>query len=187
MKSISTTFRHQKRKFNIKGSDTRWYVGQTVASFSGMIIALSWNDLLQNFVDVLKEDFPILSIFGGVFAAALLTIIAVGLGILFLNSLGNTDKKVEQIIDASKHWKVDFFDRRGIFIKKTRYFTLSDLQENILNQFHIQNIETENNTIKIQGEDEFHGYILKLIPIKKSEYEENSAQPLPIFQEPLKK
>lgn len=169
MKSIIHTFRHQKRKFNVKSSDTRRYVGQTVASFSGMIIALSWNDLLQNFIDVMKDDFPILSIFGGLFAAVLLTFVAIMLGILFLNSLGNNDKKIEQLIDASKYWKVEFFNRTGEILKKTRFFTLNDLQKHVINQIHSHDVRSEENKITIQGEDEFHGYMLNLIPIEKAE------------------
>jgi hypothetical protein len=177
---IPKIIRRQKRKFNIKSSDTRRYVGQTVASFSGMIIALSWNDLIQNFVDVLKEEYPILSLFGGTFAAILLTIVAVGLGILFLNSIDSRERKMEMNVDASRYWKIDFFNRLKSEHIKTRYFTLSEVENRIFNQMNCKNGEYQDNKILFTAEDEFHHYNIELIPIEKSEYEKNTEKPMPV-------
>lgn len=170
----------QKRKFNIKSSETRRYIGASVASFTGMIIALSWNDLLQNFIDVLKESFPFLSLFGGLLVAIFLSFVAIFVGILFLNSLENSERKVESLIDSSLYWCIDFYNHDQTLKRKTRYFTLQDLEKRIITQMNFQNIEKNGNTIRLEAQDEIARYVLVLTPIEKEEYQKNTEKPLPL-------
>lgn len=77
------------------------FVTRVVASFVGMIIALSWNNILKHLIDLLKENYPILSLLGGAVGALLVTVITLQIAILFVrnyevDSSGNPLEQTEE-------------------------------------------------------------------------------------------
>ncbi len=80
----------------VKSDHSARFLIRVVGSFVGMIIALSWNNILASAISVLSQRAPILSLFGGLVAAILVTWLVLTLGIRFFNKMVIAEEKLEQ-------------------------------------------------------------------------------------------
>jgi len=90
--------------FKPKNESARRFLVSFVAGFVGMIIALAWNNILAEIISLLAEDFPILSLFGGLIAAILITVLVLAIALSFFNNLNEKEEpsKAEQQEDNKK-------------------------------------------------------------------------------------
>ena len=80
----------------IKSDHSARFIIRVVGSFVGMIIALSWNNILSSIIELLGQRAPILSLFGGLLSAILVTWIVLTLGIRFFNQMVIAEETVDK-------------------------------------------------------------------------------------------
>ncbi|NJP03855.1 hypothetical protein HC823_01080 [Candidatus Gracilibacteria bacterium] len=80
----------------VKSDHSARFLIRVVGSFVGMIIALSWNNILASVITLLGEQAPVLSLFGGLISAILVTWIVLTLGIQFFNKMVIAEDKLEK-------------------------------------------------------------------------------------------
>ena len=69
------------------------FLVSVVAGFVGMLIALSWNNILISFISIISKKVPLVGIFGGLLTAIIITFLGVFFGVWFLNHLNGQDEK----------------------------------------------------------------------------------------------
>jgi len=72
--------------------ESRKFIVAVIAGFVGMIMALSWNNILVSFLDLVSKKIPILGVLSGLVTATVITFCAVFFGIWFLNHLNSKDE-----------------------------------------------------------------------------------------------
>lgn len=76
-----------------KNDNATKFLVAVVAGFVGMIIALSWNNILVSFIDIISAKVPLVGVFGGLVTAVVVTFLGVSFGVWFLNHLNQEEEK----------------------------------------------------------------------------------------------
>ncbi len=164
-------------QLQVRNSDARSFYIISVSSFVGLAIAIAWTDLVSLFFDVLKEDFPILSLFGGLIASIIVTIVALLVGLTLVNRLETKLQKAEKMVDGGAYWRAIYFDADNNFNGKIRYFTLDSLEKRVLKRVLIKDLKQEGQDIELSIDGEFGKERIMLSPITRTEYEKRTEKP----------
>ncbi len=176
--SFKKIYQKEKLQLHVRNSDARSFYIISVSSFVGLAIAIAWTDLVSLFFDVLKEDFPVLSLFGGLIASVIVTAVALLIGLILVNRLETDLQKAEKMVDGAEFWRAIYFDADNNFFGKIRYFTLADLEKRVLKRVVINKLKKDGQDVELDIDSEDGIEKVLLSPVPKSEYEKEIETPM---------